>query len=130
MNEQRLSDEVRELSSQLNSTIMEGIAFGGRQDTWPDAHRMTFSISAVTKDLPRMTRATQQKVHNVTFPAAGLMDNTGRRQASRDEVANVSSLEMTRFPGMVQRVAKIYGGNAIITGTPSTNAQGEATYGP
>ena len=97
------------------------------------------SISAVTKEsLTKDDKGNaQQKVtgHNVTFKAAGLMDNTkGEATAlTRDEVIAMSLLTGDDAVIPVRYGAeggKIYGGNAIITGyTESTNAQGEATYG-
>lgn len=97
------------------------------------------SISAVTKEsLTKDDKGNaQQKVtgHNVTFKAAGLMDNTTGEatKLTRDEVIAMSLLTGDDAVIPVRYGAeggKIYGGNAIITGyTESTNAQGEATYG-
>lgn len=97
------------------------------------------SISAVTKEsLTKDDKGNaQQKVtgHNVTFKAAGLMDNTkGAATAlTRDEVIAMSLLTGDDAIIPVRYGAeggKIYGGNAIITGyTENTNAQGDATYG-
>lgn len=74
--------------------------------------------------------------HDVTFKAAGLMDNsttTGTTKLTRDEVMALALLTGDAAKVEVKYGAdggKIYGGNAIITGySESTNAQGEATYG-
>ena len=96
------------------------------------------SISAVTKEsLTKDDKGNaQQKVigHNVTFKAAGLIDNTTEAtKLTRDEVLAMSLLtgEDAIIPVRYSAEGgKIYGGNAIITGyTESTNAQGDATYG-
>ena len=97
------------------------------------------SISAVTKEsLTKDNKGNaQQKVtgHNVTFKAAGLIDNTTGEatKLTRDEVLAMSLLTGDDAIIPVRYGAeggKIYGGNAIITGyTESTNAQGDATYG-
>lgn len=97
------------------------------------------SISAVTKEsLTKDDKGNaQQKVtgHNVTFKAAGLIDNTTGEatKLTRDEVLAMSLLTGDDAIIPVRYGAeggKIYGGNAIITGyTESTNAQGDATYG-
>lgn len=98
------------------------------------------SISAVTKEsITKDDKGNGNQTvtgHNVTFRAAGLMDNTTAGEATkltRDEVIAMSLLTGEDAVIPVRYGAdggKIYAGNAIITGyTESTNAQGEATYG-
>lgn len=97
------------------------------------------SISAVTKEsITKDDKGNGNQTvtgHNVTFRAAGLMDNsTGEAtKLTRDEVIAMSLLTGEDAVIPVRYGAeggKIYEGNAIITGyTESTNAQGEATYG-
>lgn len=97
------------------------------------------SISAVTKEsITKDDKGNGNQTvtgHNVTFRAAGLMDNsTGEAtKLTRDEVIAMSLLTGEDAVIPVRYGAeggKIYKGNAIITGyTESTNAQGEATYG-
>lgn len=97
------------------------------------------SISAVTKEsITKDDKGNGNQTvtgHNVTFRAAGLMDNTTGEatKLTRDEVITMSLLTGDDAIIPVRYGAeggKIYGGNAIITGyTESTNAQGEATYG-
>ena len=97
------------------------------------------NIAAVIKEsLTKNDKGnSRQKVtgHNVTFRAAGLMDNTtGQPQElTRDEVI---ALSLKKGDGAIVEVrygvdgGKIYGGNAIITGySESSNASGDATYG-
>lgn len=97
------------------------------------------NIAAVIKEsLTKNDKGnSRQKVtgHNVTFRAAGLMDNTtGQPQElTRDEVI---ALSLKKGDDAIVEVrygvdgGKIYGGNAIITGySESTNASGDATYG-
>ena len=97
------------------------------------------SISAVTKEsITKDDKGNGNQTvtgHNVTFRAAGLMENTTGEatKLTRDEVFALSLL--TRDYAIIPvrygaEGGKIYGGNTIITGyTESTNAQGEATYG-
>lgn len=95
------------------------------------------SIAAVTKDsLTKNEKGNTRKVvtgHDVTFRAAGLMDNDTTADLTRDEVLALSLL--TGDAAIVEirygvENGKVYGGNAIITGyNESTNASGEATYG-
>lgn len=97
------------------------------------------SISAVTKEsITKDDKGNGNQTvtgHNVTFRAAGLMDNTTGEatKLTRDEVIAMSLLTGEDAIIPVRYGAeggKIYEGNAIITGyTESTNAQGEATYG-
>ena len=97
------------------------------------------SISAVTKEsITKDDKGNGNQTvtgHNVTFRAAGLMDNTTGEatKLTRDEVIAMSLLTGDDAIIPVRYGAeggKIYAGNAIITGyTESTNAQGEATYG-
>lgn len=97
------------------------------------------SISAVTKEsITKDDKGNGNQTvtgHNVTFRAAGLMDNsTGEAtKLTRDDVIAMSLLTGEDAIIPVRYGAeggKIYEGNAIITGyTESTNAQGEATYG-
>ena len=97
------------------------------------------SISAVTKEsITKDDKGNGNQTvtgHNVTFRAAGLMDNTTGEatKLTRDEVIAMSLLTGEDAVIPVRYGAeggKIYAGNAIITGyTESTNAQGEATYG-
>lgn len=97
------------------------------------------SISAVTKEsITKDDKGNGNQTvtgHNVTFRAAGLMDNTTGEatKLTRDEVIAMSLLTGEDAVIPVRYGAeggKIYEGNAIITGyTESTNAQGEATYG-
>lgn len=97
------------------------------------------SISAVTKEsITKDDKGNGNQTvtgHNVTFRAAGLMDNTTGEatKLTRDEVIAMSLLTGEDAIIPVRYGAeggKIYAGNAIITGyTESTNAQGEATYG-
>ena len=97
------------------------------------------SISAVTKEsITKDDKGNGNQTvtgHNVTFRAAGLMDNTTGEatKLTRDKVIEMSlrtgddAIIPVRYG---EDGGKIYGGNAIITGyTESTNAQGEATYG-
>lgn len=98
------------------------------------------SISAVTKEsITKDDKGNSNQTvtgHNVTFRAAGLMQNDTTGSATpltRDEVIAMSLLtgEDAVIPVKYGATGgKIYGGNAIITGyTESTNAEGEATYG-
>lgn len=95
------------------------------------------SIAAVTKDsLTKNDKGNTRKVvtgHDVTFRAAGLMDNETTEDLTRDEIVALSLLTGDAAVVQVRYGAdggKVYGGNAIITGyTESTNAAGEATYG-
>lgn len=95
------------------------------------------SIAAVTKDsLTKNDKGNTRKVvtgHDVTFRAAGLMDNETTEDLTRDEIVALSLLTGETAVVQVRYGAdggKVYGGNAIITGyTESTNAVGEATYG-
>lgn len=97
------------------------------------------SISAVTKEsITKDDKGNGNQTvtgHNVTFRAAGLMDNTTGEatKLTRDEVIAMSLLTGEDAIIPVRYGAeggKIYEGNAIITGyTESTNAKGEATYG-
>lgn len=97
------------------------------------------SISAVTKEsITKDDKGNGNQTvtgHNVTFRAAGLMDNTTGEatKLTRDEVIAMSLLtgEDAKIPVRYgAEGGKIYAGDAIITGyTESTNAQGEATYG-
>lgn len=97
------------------------------------------SISAVTKEsITKDDKGNGNQTvtgHNVTFRAAGLMDDTTGEatKLTRDEVIAMSLLTGEDAVIPVRYGAeggKIYAGNAIITGyTESTNAQGEATYG-
>ena len=97
------------------------------------------NIAALIKEsLTKNDKGTsRQKVtgHNVTFRAAGLMDNTTDQpqELTRDEVI---ALSLKKGDDAIVEVrygvdgGKIYGGNAIITGySESTNASGDATYG-
>ena len=97
------------------------------------------NIAAIIKEsLTKKDKGnSRQKItgHNVTFRAAGLMENTtGQPQElTRDEVI---ALSLKKGDEAIVEVrygvdgGKIYGGNAIITGySESTNASGDATYG-
>ena len=97
------------------------------------------NIAAKTKDsLTKDDQGNSNEVvtgHDVTFKAAGLMDNTTGEatKLSRDEVIALSLLTGDEAKVDVRYGADkgvIYGGKAIITGySESTNAEGEATYG-
>ena len=97
------------------------------------------NIAAKTKDsLTKDDKGNANETvtgHDVTFKAAGLMDNTNGEttKLTRDEVIALSLLTGDAAKVQVKYGVdggKIYGGSAIITGyTESTNAQGEATYG-
>lgn len=120
---------------------MEGYNLAMRVDDKTLAGRTQddMNIAAVIKEsLTKNDKGnSRQKVtgHNVTFRAAGLMDNTtGQPQElTRDEVI---ALSLKKGDEAIVEVrygvdgGKIYGGNAIITGySESTNASGDATYG-
>lgn len=120
---------------------MEGYNLAMRVDDKTLAGRTQddMNIAAVIKEsLTKNDKGnSRQKVtgHNVTFRAAGLMDNTtGQPQElTRDEVI---ALSLKKGDDAIVEVrygvdgGKIYGGNAIITGySESTNASGDATYG-
>lgn len=98
------------------------------------------NIAAKTKDsLTKDDKGNANETvtgHDVTFKAAGLMDNTsdgGATKLTRDEVIALSLLTGDEAKVDVRYGVdrgKIFGGKAIITGySESTNAQGEATFG-
>lgn len=95
------------------------------------------NIAAVTKDsLTKNDKGNSRKVvtgHDVTFRAAGLMDNESKTDLTRDEIVAMSLLTGEDAVVEVRYGAdggKVYGGNAIITGySESTAANGDATYG-
>lgn len=120
---------------------MEGynIALKVQEKTLAGRTQDDLTISAVIKDsLTKDDKGNSNKTvtgHDVTFRAAGLMDNTAGQNTklTRDEVIALSLLKGEEAVIPVRYGAdsgKVYGGNAIITGyTESTNANGEATYG-
>lgn len=95
------------------------------------------NIAAVIKDsLTKNDKGNSRKVvtgHDVTFRAAGLMDNESKTDLTRDEIVAMSLLTGEDAVVEVRYGAdngQIYGGNAIITGySESTAANGDATYG-
>lgn len=95
------------------------------------------NIAAVIKDsLTKNDKGNSRKVvtgHDVTFRAAGLMDNESKTDLTRDEIVAMSLLTGEDAVVEVRYGAEngqIYGGNAIITGySESTAANGDATYG-
>lgn len=98
------------------------------------------NIAARTKDsLTKDDKGNSNETvtgHDVTFRAAGLMDNTkpeGKQTLTRDEIIELSLKKGDAAKIPVRYAAEsgaVYGGTGIITGySESTAANGDATYG-
>lgn len=98
------------------------------------------NIAARTKDsLTKDDKGNSNETvtgHDVTFRAAGLMDNTkpeGTQALTRDEIIELSLKKGDAAKIPVRYAAEsgaVYGGTGIITGySESTAANGDATYG-
>lgn len=113
---------------------IDGRTIAGR--TQDDMNIAAIIKESLTKDDKGNSR---KKVtgHNVTFRAAGLMDNSNTggevTPLTRDEIIEMSLKTGDEAIVPVRYGAEggvIYGGNAIISGySESTNAQGDATIG-
>lgn len=113
---------------------VDGRTIAGR--TQDDMNIQAIIKESLTKDDKGNSR---KKVtgHNVTFRAAGLMDNSEAEgeatPLTRDEIIELSLKVGDEAIVPVRYGADggvIYGGNAIIAGySESTNAQGDATLG-
>lgn len=124
---------------------MDGFNFAFKIDGKTIAGRTQddLNISAIIKEsLTKDDKGNSRKKvtgHNVTFRAAGLIDNTqpeGQDEPvylTRDEVIEMSLKKGDEAVVPVRYGAdkgKIYSGKAIISGySESTNASGDATYG-